>query len=266
MFGRHKRLGHAKQMAYLANRPERQAQRAQEVLAKRPPREVPPSSPPTKKNPFALAFNNFFKPRSPDTFGLINAVNTFVPKRHDKPFESGYDFCHRLQKKGWTLLGSGAHSRVLAKGDSTKVIKVGCSADNWMRYVLWGRKHGYEGNFVPKVYSYKYFKGKSPFYVAVVEKMERTTSNGCQEDKDHVLLNLFSMAKRNDHAQAALNMLEQGCGDFARNLSKAANDNDWAMDVHGANFMVRSNGTWVATDPVNAHGDTPTERIRSRVA
>ena len=265
MFRRHQ--GHAKQMAYLIERPKRQAARLHAILAKKPPRNIPPSPPPPKKNPFALAFNNFFaKPKpmvlyGPDTFGLMHQK-----RQEHKPFESGYGFCRRLEKKGWKLLGSGCHSKVLAKGDSNKVIKVGCSADSWMKYVLWGRKNGYEGNFVPKVYSYKYFKAKVPFYVAVVEKMERTTNEGCREDKDHVLLDLFGMAKRNDHAKAALNMLEQGCGDFARNLCKAANDNNWSMDIHAGNFMVRKNGTWVATDPINAHGDTPMERMRSRAA
>lgn len=263
-FARAKQQGHAKEMAYLIERPKRQAARLHAILAKKPPREVPPSPPPPKRGIWSRFFGKELPKISlygPDTFGLMHQK-----RQEHKPFESGHGFCRRLEKKGWKLLGSGYHSRVLAKGDSNRVIKVGCSADNWMRYVLWGRKHGYEGNFVPKVYSYKYFKAKVPFYVAIVEKMERTTSEGCREDKDHVLLDLFGMAKRNDHAKAALNMLEQGCGDFARNLCKAANDNNWSMDLHGGNFMTRKDGSWVATDPIDAHGDTPTERIRSRAA
>ena len=263
MFRRHR--GHAKEMAYMIERPERQAARAQAILAKRPPREVPPSPPPPK-NWFEKIRDGMI-PRmvrmdSPDTFGLIR-----LKREEHKPFESGYGFCRRLEKKGWKLLGSGAHSRVLAKGDSNKVIKVGCSADNWMRYVLWGRKNGYEGNFVPKVYSYKYFKGKSPFYVAIVERMERCTSRAKGSEKDAILMDLFQYAVRdNMYAYAALNFTEPGCGDFAAKLATAANDNNWSMDLHGGNFMTRKDGSWVATDPVNAHGDTPTERIRSRAA
>jgi hypothetical protein len=268
---RQHRLGHARQMAYVVERPARQAARALALIAKRPPRPVPPSPPPRKKNwrEQWISIQRKFIPKKvvmtgPDTFGLFHQVK---PANDNKSaFHDGLSFCHRLEKKGWKLLGSGAHSRVLAKGDSKKVIKVGCSADNWMRYVLWGRKHGYEGNFVPKVHSYKYFKGKDrPFYVAVVERMERCSS-GCHKEKDSVLLGLFRTAYDNDHARAAMNFLHPGCGDFSDRLYKAANDNKWGMDIHGGNFMVRKDGSWVATDPVHSYGDTPTERIRSRAA
>lgn len=270
MFGRHKRLGHAKQMAYLVERPARQAKRAQEALAKKPPREVPPSPPPPKIGLLQKARDfivgdkvQMFQMYGPDSFGL---VHRHKPEVNKNPFRDGYSFCHRLEKKGWKLLGSGAHSKVFAKdtmkdGPSKKVIKVGCSGDSWMRYVLWGRKNGYEGTFVPKVHSYKYFK-KGGFYVALVERMERCSSEEDKE-KDTVLLKLFRHANRNDYAKASMNFLEKGCGDFARTLVQAANDNRWSLDIHGGNFMVRKDGTFVATDPVNFHDDTPTERIRA---
>jgi hypothetical protein len=267
MFGRRKRLGHAKEMAYIVNRPARQAKRAQEALAKKPPREVPPSPPPPKRNPFMYQFRKFIPKKvrltGPDTFGLFHQVKPANCNRN--PFADGYAFCERLKKKGWTKLGSGAHSQVLAKGDSNKVIKVGCSGDSWMRYVLWGRKHGYEGNFVPRVYSYKYFK-EGKFYVAVVERMENCVNRVSHEERSRVLMELLGLADRNDHAKAAMNFVEPGCGDFVNNLYKVANDNHWSMDIHGGNFMVRKNGTFVATDPINVHNDTPTERIRSRAA
>src|SRR5882672_8899390 len=125
-------------------------------------------------------------------------TSTMVPKT--SAFKCPFNFIHKLEKRGYTVLGRGAYSTVLGKKDSDRVIKVSRSLDDWIDYVQWGAKNGYAGNFVPRVYSWKRYSryGEHPkdeyerttdWSVAVVERMKAT----CHDEKHDMslLLNLY---------------------------------------------------------------------------
>lgn len=274
--GRRKHRGHAKEMAYLIERPMRRAEKAQALLAKQPPREVPPLPLNLKKvgneafkKGFIQGVKDFFQPRPypfyEDTFGIMRKGFVEKPANDNgkrSPFSCGISFANRLEKRGFKRLGAGCFSIVYAKEKSDRVIKVGHSGDNWMNYILWGRSKGYEGKFTPRVYSYKWYE--AGFYVAVMERLKRTVGQGnWKKDKDLVLFDLFQKGRTgNDYALSALGFLEKGADKFALDLKEAANDNGWGWDDHSGNFMVRADGSFVATDPINSRSNPVKTRIK----
>lgn len=260
LLGRRKRMGHAKEVALQFERQVQAAKRAQELLAKRVPKSISMIkllSPMEKRRRRLFNWNPFLPSAE------LCLKEKIPANENTSPFSNGHYFGQWLKKKGFSYLGSGAHSQVYGKKDSKRVIKVGSSGDNWMNYVMWGRSKGYEGTFVPKVYSYKWHD--AGFYVAVVEKLERTTNKGSsKKDLDPVLLDLFGAGYRgNEYALLAMDALVPGLDKFTLDIKAAANDNGWREDIHGGNFMVRADGSWVATDPINAHGNPMKTRLRS---
>jgi len=113
-------------------------------------------------------------------------TETTVPKI--SPFKCPFNFIHKLEKRGYKVLGRGAYSTVLGKEGSSRVIKVSRSLDDWIDYIQWGAANGYAGNFVPRVYSWKRHERTeknehaewcrtNDWSVAVVERMADTCSN-----------------------------------------------------------------------------------------
>lgn len=211
-------------------------------------------------------------PKKPKCFNIFdNILNSFehVKREYKSRFESGYAFVHFLEKRGFTIIGSGAYSKILAKGDSKRVIKVCRSPDMWIDYVLWANKAGYAGGFAPRIFSYKYFPGKdntngskNPFYVAIVERMEKTAS---RLDYSHGLsfihsLFYLSIHHDNDNATAVIDLVLPGIGKFANDFKGHFGKND--LDLHGGNFMVRSDGTYALTDPLAGYTQSDLKRIR----
>lgn len=249
------KVGHAKLMADMFKQRDEVAKKRQALVAKIVGKSLKPIK--HKKNRIAhwlSDINHRF---------IEKCVQTNNDNVIRSPFSNGYSFGLWLKKKGFEYLGSGAHSQVYGKKDSKRVIKVGSSGDAWMNYVLWGRGKGYEGTFVPRVFSYKWYN--AGFYVAVVERFERTTSKGSgNKDLDPILLDLYNYAHRgNEYAQLMMEEFVPGLAKFTLDIKTAANDNGWSMDTHGGNFMVRADGSWVATDPVNDHRDPVKTRLRA---
>ncbi len=164
-------------------------------------------------------------------------------------FEDGRSFIKFLEKKGFKAIGIGHYSTVLAKDKSTRVIKISRTPDNWISYITWAANNGYAGTFAPKVYSYKYIKGKkSPFYVAIVERMDKTFHH---VRGDHPIA---FIPKLLDYTLHYANDNASGIGKFADDFKKAFAGQRW--DTHRDNFMIRENGTLCLTDPVCGEYDT----------
>lgn len=197
--------------------------------------------------------------------GLFDA---FVEKTtYKSPFEEGKAFGHFLEKKGFKRVGFGTYSTIYGKDGSDKVLKVCHRLDAWMDYISWAAQKGYCGTYAPRVYSYKYFPGKtSPFYVAVVERLEKEVG---EIDQGHPQAFTYSAFKwmsaveaANDNVKKCLEGLSPGLTQFTqdfRDFSKTR-----AHDFHRGNFMVRKDGSFVATDPIMGHQKDPTmSRLRS---
>jgi hypothetical protein len=180
-------------------------------------------------------------------------------------FESGRAFCSRLRRKGWKILGSGAFSTVLVKPGQDRVIKITSQLDNWWTYVKWAEDNGWGGKFAPKVYSYKFFPEKKEkevvvrkaFSVAVMERLDRTTSDLKWTDKHCMTSSMFECVAHvdNDNIAQCVEVLEPGLADFARAFRKRFPRNVWGWDLHGGNYMLRKDGTFVLTDPLTGDPD-----------
>lgn len=170
-----------------------------------------------------------------------------------KVFDNGRTFIARLEAKGWTTLGSGAFSTVLAKGESKKVIKVIRRQDGWIQYIKWANDNGYAGTFAPKVYSYKQVKGKDhDFAIASMERLPSTLGRLKYSHDAHVVESLLHPAANdNQLARTLLDLAVPGLREFNQKLR----DKFSGLDLHGGNFMVRDNGELVFTDPVSSVED-----------
>jgi len=177
-------------------------------------------------------------------------------------FESGQAYSRFLQKRGFSLIGEGHYSMVFHK-KGERVIKVNKhgTPDGWVDYVLWAAKAGYAGKHAPRVYSYKFHKGrKSNFYVAVMEKMEYASHKIDAELPTAILPSLLQYQK-NPKAKEFVEQISPGLWGFQRELEKKFKGH---MDMHGGNFMYRKDGSYVWTDPVS--GDAKTTQTRFKVA
>jgi len=205
-------------------------------------------------------------------FPMAPIANDNRPQPKHSPFESKYYFGCWLSKKGFKNIGGGAFSTVWhKKGD--RVIKVG-RHDDWIEYILWGHKNGFGGNYVPRVYSFKTFPGKpihgepNPFYVAVMEKLHCTTRQLYHDNTAHDLLvaaPLFTTAVeyKNPMAATLLDLLLPGITFFKNKFMEAFEGA--GLDLHGGNFMLRSDGSFVLTDPITSVKDekrTGVKRLR----
>lgn len=187
------------------------------------------------------------------------------------PFAGPTGYAAALKRKGFKKIGSGYYSMVFAKEGSNKVIKIGMRplTDGWVRYVTWASKTGYAGGLAPKVYSYKYIKTKKteePFYVAVMEKLEKEASQTKGEEPMAVMADLapFAMRHDNDNARALADLMVPGMAKFAVDFKEKFKDD--SFDLHGGNFMFRFDGSFVITDPISRvkeEGETAT-RLRMK--
>lgn len=202
--------------------------------------------------------------------GKIFSIFNHEPKTYKSPFEEGKAFGHFLEKKGFKRLGSGTYSTVYGKDGSDKVLKVCHRLDAWMDYISWAAKKGYCGTYAPRVYSYKYFKGKTaPFYVAVVERLDKEVggidASHPQAFTYHAIKFLTYPAPEqalNDNVKQCLEGLSPGINQFAADFNQFGAEH--SKDFHRGNFMVRKDGSFVATDPIMGHQKDPTmSRLRS---
>jgi len=177
--------------------------------------------------------------------------------RGKTPFTNSRMFQDRLIERGYKILGSGAYSTVLAKGEAKRVIKIQHNYDNWIDYCKWAAEKGYAGSFAPQVYSYKRYTN---FAVAVMERMDRTTN----DDKDDLALidRLIGPASHgNMMAKLFMEELSPKCTTFFDDLFRDFSDH---LDLYGKNIMIRKDGSLCVTDPVCGRSKlTSVKRLRS---
>lgn len=202
-----------------------------------------------------------------DFIGMAKFVDLVVQRKRlnandNEPkgtFNSAHNFYEALKKKGFEYLGSGAYSRVVAKKDSDRVIKICTYAqgDGWVDYVLWANQKGYGGTFAPKIYSYKWIKTeKGGFGVAVMERMKHTVSREDRKSSAKLIPNLFEYSLYdNDNAKAVADLLAPGMGAFIDDFrNKFGGDGNF--DLHNGNFMVREDGSFCVSDPLAGTSST----------
>lgn len=210
-------------------------------------------------------------PKCPDVvWPNWNEVKPPPPIVYKSAFESGHTFAAALEKKGFKKLGSGSFSMVYAKEGSDKCIKVCYRLDAWMDYISWAAKKGYCGTFAPRVYSYKYFKGNGvdPFYLAVMERLEGDVGNVKDDHPQAFTYRAFSwgarnaLAHANDNYMRCLEVLNPGMPQFVKDFSEFCKTKH--PDFHTGNFMVRKDGSFVATDPIMGGADVYPTRLKSK--
>lgn len=181
--------------------------------------------------------------------------------------KSPYGFIDALQAKGFERLGSGYFSEVVGHPDSDKVMKIiyRPQTDGWLDYVKWAADNGFAGKFAPQVYSYKLIKSNADperaFGVAVMERLKKTITETDIESDVKAVGALFGPAiLGNPLSKILLDTVQPGLVDFGKALKKEFPKN---LDVHGANMMVRKDGSFVITDPV-AQLDSKVAKLRLR--
>lgn len=207
----------------------------------------------------------------PHDIWAANCIKAFVPVPvvYKSAFDSGHAFAAALEKKGFKKLGSGSFSMVYAKEGSDKCIKVCYRLDAWMDYISWAAKKGYCGTFAPRVYSYKYFKGKGdPFYLAVMERLDKETGAIDDSHPQAFAYRAFTWGYRspkayaNDNYKKCLEIMNPGMSVFVKDFAEFALTRH--PDIHQGNFMVRKDGSFVATDPIMGGADVYPTRLKSK--
>src|SRR6266853_712829 len=153
-----------------------------------------------------------------------------------------YQFLARLERHGYEKLGRGCNASVWAKPGSSKVIKVGNTHDSWLGYIVWAMEKGYVGNKAPRVDT---FKVTNNYFVAVMERLQKLNT------KNNKLRHKLSPDTSEFSETVPLEwktFVKEFTGRF-----------DQSYDMHDENWMQRSNGELVLTDPI-AHKSYETPR------
>lgn len=165
------------------------------------------------------------------------------------------DYAHQtIRNLGGQFLGSGMFASVFAHPfDKTKAIRV-ARWDGWPQYITWAIEQGWDGIFVPKVYSFKDF-GK--YYVAVMERLVCTI----QESNSHSISDRFyylqSVAYGNNPNSSYARELYLFGSELKNHPALHAND------IHPSNCMLRQDGELVLTDPCSF---TPSMEDRPQIS
>lgn len=169
-------------------------------------------------------------------------------------------YINGLKRHGFYKVGEGAFSTVWFHPKSDRAVKVSHNPDMWSQYIQWGAKSGWMGKFVPRVFSYKYHV-RGNFSVAVMEKLADCVSNINARHPQFAtlsLVNLVTQAPANDNLIKVVSVFSPELPRFLKEFMSAFKHR---YDLHGQNAMVRSDGSFVLTDPV--YGGRPvTERLR----
>lgn len=190
----------------------------------------------------------FFQRKKPVKIPVVQDPWERVPKT----FDCARGFSLALRKRGFSTVGRGYYSTVYAKGKNKRVIKVSRYDGGWMEYIRWASKEGYAGTLSPKVYSYKWIKGREEgFGVSVMERMKSTLSQLEEDNDNKVIPYLFqySATYKNTMAGKILNTVCPGLNDFGMKLREEFKD--CSLDLHAGNFMVREDNSIVVTDPIS---------------
>lgn len=173
-----------------------------------------------------------------------------------------------LESKGFSRLGGGAFSTVMAHPKSDRVVKLGGN-DNWLGYCLWAAEKGYAGNFAPKVHSYRVTPSGTQ-YIAIVERaaytIDRLLCSGSRAYKyaDQFRSFVFECHRTARRGQPIKDKLSPmtasaypGLEQFGIDLATwAANqvkqDGYNLLDLNDGNIMFRKDGSMVITDPITS--------------
>jgi hypothetical protein len=193
-----------------------------------------------------------------------------LPRRADRSKHSARLFGRGLLRRGFVAIGHGAFSDVYAKPNSDRVLKVCRNPDNWIDYMAWANKAGYGGKDAPKIFSFKYYDGKDgKFYVAVMERLEKTLSGLKGKEDCAFFHNLVDSAISNDNEKAyqCMDLIQLGASDFYKKFKLQFGGKEYKgygrqFDLHGGNFMVRKDGTAVLVDPLCGNSKLKAKRLR----
>ena len=187
----------------------------------------------------------------------------FFRKFEKKPFDDANGFIKALEKRGFTVIGSGAFSTVLGKEGSDRVLKVIRRPDGWINYIHWAAQIGEAGHFAPRVFSYKKIKGRQKdFSVAVMERLSYTLENTPEEHALKILPNVLWRADKNPMAAKFTEILAPGLVGFMNKMSAKWDIPIQNFDLHDGNLMIRNDGSFVVVDPVS-RGEDLYNRLRA---
>src|SRR5882672_7966256 len=157
-----------------------------------------------------------------------------------------YQFLEFLERHGYEKLGRGCNASVWAKPGSSKVIKVGNTCDSWLGYIVWAMSKGYVGNHAPRVDS---FKVNKDYFVAVMERLH------CIGSKNRELMRKVT---------PDTNMISENIPEWKTFGKEFMAQFGYNNDLHNENWMQRSNGELVLTDPIHGKPQQSFNRHKSR--
>lgn len=136
---------------------------------------------------------------------------------------------YHMKEHGFTVLGAGMFSTVLAHGTSDWVFKAG-SCQTWEPYVVWALENGFAGSFAPRVH--EFHRVNECYYYAVMERLHTTVSRvaGEEQELDRILGHRMIA---DTSGMAELEKRFPGLTCFAKQAIHA----DFAGDWHNANWM-----------------------------
>jgi hypothetical protein len=198
---------------------------------------------------------------------VVDTVSTRVPfpirVKHSASYKSSPDeYIQRLQFRGYTIIGRGHFSTVLAKNDSDRVIKVcRCNSDYWCTFAMWTLDNPHPMNV--KIYAFKKHAG---FYVAVLERIKCTLSSfGELSHNQHQLSVIWdddtvrSMLDGQYKIESARWYLAKAVMDYLQNhwpdlldYCKLLHKDGLMGDMHKNNFGFRADGSVVVFDPAHS--------------
>lgn len=163
------------------------------------------------------------------------------------------EYCARLERRGYRLIGSGAFSWVYAKPKADKVIKVSWNSwdtekpkagdEAWLGFMLWANKSPRRLRHAPKLYALKRY---DTFYVALIERVQtgRDVAEHHYETIRELRLLYRSELKDRTIAREAPGELRAWFYAFNRHMQ--------ANDLHEGNIGQRADGTIVILDPTTS--------------
>jgi hypothetical protein len=172
-----------------------------------------------------------------------------------------HHFICRLEKRGYRVIGRGAYSTVLAKGDSKRVIKVSrYTVDPWCEFALWAAQEGYAGTITPLVYSFRIIESRhgGMFYVAVVERLSTMVWQHANKEHETLANNISDLI----NGWGSEDRVPPQYHSFAKAFRIRFRDKmRYTYDFHGGNWMVEGDRL-VLVDPLSGDGKSPTDRWR----
>jgi hypothetical protein len=194
-------------------------------------------------------------------------MSRIPPRSSLKLFSDRTRVVARLIKHGFTVLGTGCFSTVLAKGDSRRCIKVGTDS-TWEPFLEWGIENGFAGSFCPKVYTFH--RHTHGLFTAVMERLD-TTVEKLIDPYNKGICPYFKLANALDCPKGQrgenIAMVDKQFPGFECFMKQALLQG-FASDLHSGNWMLankREDGTYarlVLIDPQSGRSSSGKRRWR----